>query len=234
VADFPFEHYRCIMPAMGILSAIIVLVYIVAAPAMAHAHSGGLDASGCHNDRKAGSYHCHRGKYAGRHYNSKSEALRLQRGEIETLRPKAARPTNAVQLTGIPRIVDGDTIRIGDTRIRLHGIDAPEAKQTCTAGGKEWRCGFEATSALASLIGAHWVSCSQRDVDRYGRIVAVCRAGPIELNAWMVGNGWAVAYRQYSMEYVRDEDDAKRARHGLWRGQFAMPWDWRREKRNGR
>lgn len=192
------------------IPAHITLAMILLLPATAIAHGGGLNKEGCHNNRKTGDYHCHRGTKAN---------------------PK--KQTNAM-LSGIPRIIDGDTIRIGDTRIRLHGIDAPEAKQTCTAGGKEWRCGFEATNALASLIGAHWVSCSQRDVDRYGRIVAVCRAGPIELNAWMVGNGWAVAYRQYSMEYVRDEDDAKKAQHGLWRGQFAMPWDWRREKRNGR
>ena len=103
-------------------------------------------------------------------------------------------------LTGIPKITDGDTIRIGGTRIRLHGIDAPEAKQTCTADGKKWRCGWEATNALANVVGKHWVTCSKRDVDRYGRVVALCRAGPINLNAWMVGNGWAVAYRRYSME----------------------------------
>ena len=179
----------------------ICLVFISIA---ARAHGGGLNKEGCHNNRQTGDYHCHRGAKA-----------------------KPTKPT----LTGIPRIIDGDTIRIGNIRIRLHGIDAPEAKQTCTVGGKEWPCGREATNALVGIIGEKPVSCSQRDKDRYGRIVAVCRAGAVDLNAWMVGEGWAVAYRRFSMEYVRDEGEARTARKGLWRGKFVMPWDWRRRKR---
>ncbi|MBT8005326.1 MAG: thermonuclease family protein [Rhodospirillales bacterium] len=131
-------------------------------------------------------------------------------------------------MTGVPKIIDGDTLRIGNTRIRLHGIDAPEAKQTCNVDGKEWRCGQEATNALVRIVGERQVTCSQRDVDRYGRIVAVCRAGAVDLNAWMVGEGWAVAYRRFSREYVSDESEAKKAGNGMWRGEFMMPWDWRR------
>jgi endonuclease YncB( thermonuclease family) len=173
------------------------------------AHGGGLNKKGCHNNRKIGDYHCHRGPDTSlrRHSPSKQETL-----------------------IGIPRIIDGDTIMIGKTRIRLHGIDAPESRQSCTAGGKEWRCGWETTNALANIVGKHWVTCTKRDVDHYGRVVADCRAGPINLNAWMVGNGWAVAYRRYSMDYVRDEDEAKAAGKGLWRGDFIMPWDWRRSR----
>jgi hypothetical protein len=48
---------------------------------------------------------------------------------------------------------------------------------------------WQATNAMANVVGQHWVTCTNRDVDRYGRVVAVCRAGPINLNAWMVGNG---------------------------------------------
>ena len=84
---------------------------------------------------------------------------------------------------------------------------------------------------MVRIIGGRAVSCTQRDVDRYGRIVAVCRAGAIDLNSWMVGEGWAVAYRRFSMDFVRDESDAKAAQKGLWRGEFVMPWDWRRRKR---
>jgi len=133
--------------------------------------------------------------------------------------------------SGKPKVTDGDTIRIGNIRIRLHGIDAPEAEQTCTAGGREWRCGHEATNALTEIIADRSVSCNRRDKDRYGRIVAVCRAGSIDLNAWMVEEGWAVAYRRYSMDYVQDEGEARGRKAGLWRGEFAMPWDWRRRKR---
>jgi endonuclease YncB( thermonuclease family) len=191
------------------------------------AHGGGLDGLGCHHNRKTGGYHCHRGSMAGQHFRSKNEVVQKLRAPEQ--RPQSR--TSTQELTGIPKITDGDTIRIGNTRIRLHGIDAPEAKQTCTANGKEWRCGWEATNALANIVGRHWVTCSKRDMDRYGRVVAVCRAGPIDLNAWMVGYGWAVAYRRYSKDYVRDEGDARKARRGLWRGEFMMPWDWRRINR---
>jgi endonuclease YncB( thermonuclease family) len=173
------------------------------------AHDGGLNSKGCHNNRKTGDHHCHRSAKA------KTERRPFYKQEV---------------LVGIPKITDGDTIRIGNTRIRLHGIDAPEAKQTCGSGDKGWRCGWEATNALANIVGKHWVTCSKRDVDRYRRVVAVCRAGPIDLNAWMVRNGWAVAYRKYSMDYVRDEAYAKAAQKGIWRGSFMMPWDWRRQK----
>jgi endonuclease YncB( thermonuclease family) len=191
----------------------------------AFAHGGGLDGLGCHHNRKAGGYHCHRGSMAGQHFRSKNEAVQKLRVPTQPP-PSKASPE---QLSGIPKITDGDTIRIGSTRIRLHGIDAPETKQTCTINGKEWRCGWEATNALANIVGKHWVTCTKRDIDRYGRVVAVCRAGPINLNAWMVSNGWAVAYRRYSKDYVRDESDAKAGRKGMWKGEFMMPWDWRRK-----
>ncbi len=73
-----------------------------------------------------------------------------------------------------------------------------------------------------NIVGKHWVTCIKRDVDHYGRVVAICRAGPINLNAWMVGNGWAVAYRRYSMDYIRDENEAKAAGKGLWRVEFFL------------
>ncbi|MFP6711273.1 MAG: thermonuclease family protein, partial [Rhodospirillales bacterium] len=163
-----------------------MVIALLLIPAPSFAHTGGLDSLGCHHNRKAGGYHCHRGAMAGQHFRSKSEAIQ----SLKTPAPRSTPKPESVQLTGIPKITDGDTIRTGSTRIRLHGIDAPEAKQTCTADGKEWRCGWEATNALANIVGKHWVTCSKRDVDRYGRVVAVCRAGPLNINAWMVGNGW--------------------------------------------
>lgn len=179
---------------------IFAIVLILIAPA-ARAHGGGLNKEGCHNNRKTGDYHCHRG----------------------------ARSSPSPQtLTGIPRVTDGDTIRIGNTRIRLHGIDAPEKRQTCTADGKAWRCGDAATDAFRDAIGGLAVTCTKRDTDRYGRVVAVCWAGAVELGAWMVRQGWAVAYRRYSMDYVADENVARAGRRGLWRGEFVMPWVWRR------
>ena len=97
-------------------------------------------------------------------------------------------------VTGKPRIIDGDTIEIAGERIRLHGIDAPEEKQTCTdQSGKEWSCGQEATWALARIIETHWVTCKGETVDRYKRRIAVCFAGPQNINAKMVRRGWAIA-----------------------------------------
>jgi endonuclease YncB( thermonuclease family) len=143
-------------------------------------------------------------------------------------------PTLADAVVGRASIVDGDTLDIRGTRIRLHGVDAPESAQTCRdASGKAWRCGQQAALALADHIGAASVSCEQKDVDRYKRIVAVCSAGGEDLNAWLVQHGYALAYRQYGTDYVDEEDAARRARRGVWAGAFTPPWDWRKAKRDG-
>ena len=142
--------------------------------------------------------------------------------------------TAAADITGKPRVIDGDTIAIAGQRIRLHGIDAPESKQTCLAEGRRWACGRNATFAVAELIGRNWVTCRRRDVDRYKRVVAVCNvAGPEgpNINRWIVSRGWALAYRRYSTDYVAAETEARKARIGIWRGKFVAPWDWRRGER---
>jgi endonuclease YncB( thermonuclease family) len=135
--------------------------------------------------------------------------------------------SDAANLTGRASIIDGDTVEIHGQRIRLFGIDAPESRQTCEAGGQIYRCGQQAALALADRIGQQTVACDKRDVDRYGRIVAVCRAGGEDVNAWMVRQGWALAYRRYSTAYVDEENEAKAAALGVWRGAFTAPWDWR-------
>jgi endonuclease YncB( thermonuclease family) len=133
----------------------------------------------------------------------------------------------AAALTGRASVIDGDTIEIHGQRMRLFGIDAPESRQTCEADGQTYQCGRQAALALADHIGQQTVACDQRDVARYGRIVAVCRAGAEDLNAWLVSQGLALAYRQYSTAYVDEEAAAKAAGLGMWRGAFTAPWDCR-------
>jgi endonuclease YncB( thermonuclease family) len=141
---------------------------------------------------------------------------------------------SAETITGRPSIIDGDTIEISGERIRLHGIDAPESKQTCQRDGKTWACGKDATFALAAMIERHWVECVGRDRDRYGRIIAICTMGGpngVNLNQQMVADGWAMAYREYSMDYVNAENAASASKRNLWQSEFHPPWEWRREQR---
>ena len=135
----------------------------------------------------------------------------------------------AAQVSGWAVPIDGDTIEIMGERVRLHGIDAPESDQKCTdAAGVAYPCGEQATRALRALIDGQNVSCHQTDTDRYGRIVAVCRRGDVDLNAAMVREGWAVAYVEYAADYVAVEAQAKRDRRGIWSGKFIVPAAYRR------
>jgi len=136
----------------------------------------------------------------------------------------------AEAISGKPSVVDGDSLNLGPVSVRLHGIDAPERDQVCSRNSQEWRCGFEATAALAALVENHWVDCSEIDKDRYGRIIAVCSIGGplgVELNREMVATGWAIAYRRYSTDYVIEEMEAQKSRLGIWSGSFVAPEQWR-------
>jgi endonuclease YncB( thermonuclease family) len=82
--------------------------------------------------------------------------------------------------------------------------------------------------ALVGKIQRQTVTCEQRDVDRYGRIVAVCSVAGEDVGAWLVSQGLAIAYRKYSLEYVDEEETAAEAGLGMWRGEFVAPWEWRR------
>jgi endonuclease YncB( thermonuclease family) len=146
-------------------------------------------------------------------------------------------PNGAVQgddgqeISGLVRIGDGDSLDIGRTRIRLHGIDAVELAQHCKdAAGVDYACGEDAKRALEDLVRGKTVRCDERHgVDQYGRIAAVCTADGINLNAAMVDSGFAIAYRQHSLAYVPNEERAKAAKKGLWAGSFETPSDYRRE-----
>jgi len=138
------------------------------------------------------------------------------------------KPTDA-PYRGVTTVIDGDTIAIHGQRFRLFGIDAPEAKQLCNdVSGKAYRCGQVAANALNHLVGRKTVTCEEKDVDRYKRIVATCFLKDQDIGAYLVSRGLAVAYVQYSSAYVSAESTAKLRNIGLWAGAFEMPWDWRK------
>jgi len=113
----------------------------------------------------------------------------------------------ASEISGVPSITDGDTIKILNKRIRLHGIDTPEKKQICTRNSKKYSCGKKATNALKKKVDRKLVTCKVQDkLDRYKRYIGVFFLGDVDLNKWMVRNGYAVAYRRYSKDYIEDEN----------------------------
>lgn len=136
------------------------------------------------------------------------------------------------RVVGAAVVTDGDSIRIEGTRIRLDGIDAPERRQKCKdAQGKTYPCGQISMQALKLLVKAGDIRCIKKGSNRYGRLLAQCFAGDIDLSAKQVQQGWAVAYRKYDQTYVTDEKQARDAKLGMWAGTFEMPWNWRRKNR---
>ena len=126
---------------------------------------------------------------------------------------------------GPVRVIDGNSLWRGESEIRLYGIDAPEYRQTCKdKAGQEWPCGREAMRALKQMIGGRDVACEIRDTDRYERLVAVCKSGDVNLNRAMVRDGWAVSFGGYPSL----EAEARKAKRGIWRGDFERPQDWRK------
>ncbi len=136
-------------------------------------------------------------------------------------------PGPAAAQAGRAVVVDGDTLEVAGVRVRLWGIDAPESRQACRAAGVDYPCGQRATAHLRTLVAGREVRCVPRARDRWGRVVAVCRVGGLDLGAAMVRDGWALAYVRYSRDYVGEEQEALLRRLGLWSGSFTPPWEWR-------
>lgn len=124
-------------------------------------------------------------------------------------------------------VVDGDTIKLNGTTLRLWGIDAPEMAQTCG----DWSAGVAATYALADLVRGKAITCEPRDRDRYGRLIGLCRANGKDLGAAMVELGMAWAFTRYSSDYVEHEKAAIGGRLGVHAHDCIKAWDWRRQSR---
>jgi endonuclease YncB( thermonuclease family) len=130
---------------------------------------------------------------------------------------------------GQASVIDGDTLEIHGTRIRLWGIDAPESSQLCRGEDSlQYRCGAQAANDLDAYIARRSVSCMPLNFDPYGRTVATCSVAGADLGAWLVRNGLALDWPQYSKgRYGAAQRDAERAGSGIWKGSYVEPWLYR-------
>jgi endonuclease YncB( thermonuclease family) len=138
-------------------------------------------------------------------------------------------PVLAADLTGQASVIDGDTIEIHGTRIRLWGIDAPESTQLCrNEDSLQYRCGAKAANALDVFIARRPISCTPISQDQYGRTVATCTAESTDLGEWLVSNGLALDWPNYSKGmYDKIQREAERAGRGMWSGSYVEPWRYR-------
>jgi endonuclease YncB( thermonuclease family) len=141
----------------------------------------------------------------------------------------AATPAVAAPLYGLGRAKDGDSLMVGQTEVRLFGIDAPEYDQSCKRSGTNWSCGAEAADHLSRLVTGKDVRCTPLSIDQHGRTLARCTVGTVDVNRTMVATGFAVAYRHYSSDYIAIEDSAKANKRGIWAGTFETPSDYRHD-----
>jgi endonuclease YncB( thermonuclease family) len=139
----------------------------------------------------------------------------------------------AEAISGAPRIVDGDTIQIGATKIRFAGIDAPETDQVCLdAHGQRWACGIASRDELVKHSAGRPWECDLIGTDKYGRSLGKCFVEGEDVSAWMVRSGWA-RYRLSATRTITIGMKLRRARprRAFGRAHFIAPWDWRH--RNG-
>jgi endonuclease YncB( thermonuclease family) len=133
-------------------------------------------------------------------------------------------------VTGKARAIDGDSLVVEGREMRLKGIDAPEAQQTCHLAGQTMPCGRQASAALQRWLNRGVVLCTGNETDRYGRLLVVCRVNGTDINADLVRNGFAVDYGLYPAE----EREARAQYRGLWAGEFERPETYRRRQREER
>jgi len=151
----------------------------------------------------------------------------------------SANPITADHTT--TRVIDGDSIQVGDTVLQLSGIDAPELGQTCDDGGRHWPCGLDAAYRLRKLIAltsTPEISCFRVVASFVGARVATCMRGGEDLSVAMLQAGDAVVVPEGAPHYVAAEAPfyaeaelaARQASLGIWASKFEFPWDWRRKR----
>src|ERR1044072_1187270 len=121
----------------------------------------------------------------------------------------------AADITGVPKIREGDHLQIGNSRIRLGGIDAPSTDQLClNTKGERWTCGVAARDELIKRFSGKSWTCQTRAIDRRGRTGARCEADGEDVQKGLVTNGWALALVRLSKDYEPDEKIAREAKAG--------------------
>tara|TARA_B100000965_G_scaffold130461_1_gene108754 strand:+ start:1050 stop:1541 length:492 start_codon:yes stop_codon:yes gene_type:complete len=128
------------------------------------------------------------------------------------------------------KVIDGDTIKIGEEKIRFTGIDAPEINQTCISENKEIACGEISKHLIENKINNYEVNCISEGKDRYNRTLAECFVNNVSLSRYLVREGYAFAYRKYSKKFIKDEEYAKEKKNGMWNMNFLFPWEYRKQK----
>lgn len=123
-------------------------------------------------------------------------------------------------------VIDGDSVILEGEKIRLEGIDAPEFDQVCMAKGSKYSCGRDSRNYLKRLISNTEFYCKAWHRDKYERLLGRCFVGERDINAQMVLSGWAVSFGSYFGE----ESQARKAKAGIWAGDFERPVDWRHQR----
>jgi endonuclease YncB( thermonuclease family) len=138
------------------------------------------------------------------------------------------------QVSGIGHVIDGDTLDVGRTRVRLAVVDAPERGQTCELNGRPMACGEAARFALQGMAQGRQVACDLGPDTTHGRAVGLCRVGTEMLNLALLETGLGVIAPQFLAEWPDDaaamvaaEARARAARRGLWAMQAESPAAWR-------
>ncbi|MGQ0565185.1 MAG: thermonuclease family protein [Gemmobacter sp.] len=144
------------------------------------------------------------------------------------------------QISGIGHVIDGDTLDVGDTRVRLAVVDAPERGQSCDLRGKPMACGEAARFALQGMAEGRQVTCDVGPKLSHARVVGLCRVGGEVLNLALLETGLGVVAEKYLAEWpdhaeamVAAEARARQARRGLWAMHAVPPAAWRAERRQG-
>ncbi|MEL6875367.1 MAG: thermonuclease family protein [Pseudomonadota bacterium] len=133
-------------------------------------------------------------------------------------------------------VIDGDSFKSESDEFRLHGIDAPEFRQTCNKGdGESWPCGRSAHQRLEEVLAGSVWSCTIQARDQFGRAIATCEdATSRDLGSVLVLSGHAVSGGRFDvMAYGSEESEARKARRGIWQGPFQRPDVWRGENPRG-